>query len=156
MTGIELIAAERMRQIEEEGFTAEHDDEWEKDELAKAATWYALPEHRRCCIGEVCSIWPWDKEWWKPTPENRINELKKAGALIAAELDRLLRKKNKGEEKMETEKEREQKTKEFRELCKPLNDWLQRNYHPHAKIIIETDHAEIVEGIMAVPFEVID
>jgi len=48
------------------------------------------------------------------------------------------------------------KKKEFEELCKPLNRWLQKNYHPHARIIIETDHAEVVEGAMAVQFEVID
>jgi hypothetical protein len=29
--------------------------------------------------------------WYKPSPENRIRELEKAGALIAAEIDRLLR-----------------------------------------------------------------
>jgi hypothetical protein len=45
---------------------------------------------------------------------------------------------------------------EFTDLCKPLNEWLQKNYHPHARIIIENDHAEIVEGCMAVPFEVMD
>jgi len=50
----------------------------------------------------------------------------------------------------------ETKMKEFEELCKPLNKWLQKNYHPHTKIIIETDSAEIVEGVMAVPFEVVD
>jgi hypothetical protein len=45
---------------------------------------------------------------------------------------------------------------EFKVLCKPLNEWLQKNYHPHAKIIIEVDSAEVVEGVMAVPFEVKD
>jgi len=45
---------------------------------------------------------------------------------------------------------------EFEKLCKPLNDWLQRNYHPHCKIIIENDHAEIVESVMGVPFKVLD
>jgi hypothetical protein len=44
---------------------------------------------------------------------------------------------------------------EFRELCKPINEWLQKNYHPHTKIIIENDYAEIVEGTMAVHFEVL-
>ena len=31
------------------------------------------------------------EEWWKPTPKNRVRELVKAGALIAAEIDRLQR-----------------------------------------------------------------
>ena len=34
-------------------------------------------------------IWPWNLIWWKPTPNDRIRELVKAGALIAAEIDRL-------------------------------------------------------------------
>lgn len=34
--------------------------------------------------------WPWDEMLWKPTPDDRIRELAKAGALIATEIDRLL------------------------------------------------------------------
>ena len=35
--------------------------------------------------------WPksWDIIWWKPTPKDRVRELAKAGALIAAEIDRI-------------------------------------------------------------------
>jgi len=50
----------------------------------------------------------------------------------------------------------EKQMEEFKALCKPLNDWFQKNLHPHAKIIIEIDSAEIVEGLMAVPYEVKD
>lgn len=32
---------------------------------------------------------PWDNEWWKPSPDDRKRELVKAGALIAAAIDRL-------------------------------------------------------------------
>lgn len=35
-------------------------------------------------------LWPWDVRWWKPSPDPERN-LVKAGALIAAELDRLAR-----------------------------------------------------------------
>jgi hypothetical protein len=45
---------------------------------------------------------------------------------------------------------------EFKKLCKPLNEWLQKNYHPHVKIIIENDHAEIVETKLSIPFKVVD
>jgi len=45
---------------------------------------------------------------------------------------------------------------EFTALCKPLNEWLQKNYHPHAKIIIETNYAEIVEGVTGISFKVKD
>jgi hypothetical protein len=36
-------------------------------------------------------FWPWNFKWWKPHPDNRIRDFEKAGALIAAEIDRLLR-----------------------------------------------------------------
>jgi hypothetical protein len=35
-------------------------------------------------------FWPWDQDWWKPSPDP-IRNLVKAGALIAAEIDRLQR-----------------------------------------------------------------
>ena len=35
--------------------------------------------------------WPWDESWWKPSNDS-IRNLVKAGALIAAEIDRLHRK----------------------------------------------------------------
>jgi hypothetical protein len=45
---------------------------------------------------------------------------------------------------------------EFQKLCQPLNEWLQKNYNPHTRIIIENDHAEITESVICVPFEVLD
>jgi len=39
------------------------------------------------------NLWPWGKEWWKPSDRRR--DLVKAGALIAAEIDRLDRAKSK-------------------------------------------------------------
>jgi hypothetical protein len=97
MTGIERIAAERKRQIEEEGFTAEHDDQWEHGELAEAAATYASRPHREgMLINWRKLLWPWELEWYKPETD-RIRELEKAGALIDAEIDRLLRRKGRGE-----------------------------------------------------------
>ena len=93
--GIELIAEERQRQIEVEGWTKEHDAEHTNGSLALAAVCYAIPSESRhysyCPLRKerVPDFWPWDKEWWKPCPEDRIMELVKAGALIAAEIDRL-------------------------------------------------------------------
>jgi hypothetical protein len=80
--GIGLIAQERTRQISKEGWTPGHDDEHDEGQLAKAAACYALGRNH---------YWPWDMQWWKPTPNDRIRELAKAGALIAAEIDRLIR-----------------------------------------------------------------
>jgi hypothetical protein len=85
-TGIEIIAAERERQINEEGWTAMHDRQHCGEELATAAACYALPRYSR----KWFNIWPWHPQWWKPTPNDRVRELSKAGALIAAEIDRLL------------------------------------------------------------------
>jgi hypothetical protein len=91
LTGVERIAAERKRQIEEEGWTEKHDDQWEHGELAEAAATYAsLPHWEGRFINWRKILWPWDDEWYKPETD-RIRELEKAGALIAAEIDRLLR-----------------------------------------------------------------
>lgn len=99
--GIELIAAERERQIKEEGWTAGHDDEHTDGSLADAAAVYAMGGTTRNMMarGGVCiavAIWPrgWNLNWFKPscdTAEGRIRELSKAGALIAAEIDRIQR-----------------------------------------------------------------
>jgi hypothetical protein len=92
--GADRIAAERRRQIADEGYYAQHDDEHGRDELTRAAVCYALPAHMRPIRvpGQPPShYWPWALEDWKPTPDDRVRELVKAGALIAAEIDRLLR-----------------------------------------------------------------
>ena len=92
-TGIELIAAERERQVAVEGWTQEHDAEHAREELASAAACYAMPLKWRPFPvrhgGQAPLIWPWSPKWWKPG--DRIRELAKAGALIAAEIDRLQR-----------------------------------------------------------------
>jgi len=84
--GAGLIATERQRQIDVEGWTPDHDDGQARDEIARAAAQYAIPTYLR-----GVSLWPWGSEWWKPTPSDRVKELVKAGALIAAEIDRLQR-----------------------------------------------------------------
>lgn len=91
-TPIELLADERKRQIEVEGYTAEHDDGYDHDEAAFAAACYSLPEgFREFRYNGTPFSWHWDSEWWKPTPDDRIRELVKAGALIVAEIERLQR-----------------------------------------------------------------
>lgn len=90
-TGIELIAEERQRQIEKEGWTPEHDDNHANGELAIAASCYAFPNYDTDAQVQSVLRFPWENDWWKPTPDDRIRELQKAGALIAAEIDRLQR-----------------------------------------------------------------
>lgn len=100
--GAERIADERMRQIGALNWSDEHDDGHDRGELAYAAVCYAAPpwERERDWLKDM---WPWDDtdpaDTPKPgaysqrdTPENvttRMRELEKAGALIAAEIDRL-------------------------------------------------------------------
>jgi len=99
MSGSQMIDNERTRQITSEGWTAQHDDEHDDAQLVEAArayTWAAL------CVVKFRAFsldikllpndWPkeWDKGWWKPS-DDPIRNLTKAGALIAAEIDRLQR-----------------------------------------------------------------
>lgn len=113
MSGLELITAERQRQIEREGWTPEHDDEHANSELAWAAVCYAAPKPVRallptqvrpcgCRSVDECrhnifrceryrDPWPWDAEWDKRGKHDRLRQLAIAGALIAAEIDRLQR-----------------------------------------------------------------
>ena len=78
MSGIELIAYERLRQMEAEGYSTKHDDAHVDGALLSAAVCYVGVE------------WPWAEADWKPT-DDAVRNLVKAGALIAAEIDRLQR-----------------------------------------------------------------
>ena len=89
MNGAELIAAERMRQVDAEGWTPEHDDHHDQGELAQAAAAYAMVASAYHCADEYEVLWPFE-DGWKPS-EDGIRNLARAGALIAAEIDRLLR-----------------------------------------------------------------
>ncbi len=84
--GVALIAAERRRQVRAEDWTPVHDDTHTRGELARAAACYAL---QHTTVSGRAIRWPWDKSWWKP--KNPIRDLTRAGALIAAEIDRLRR-----------------------------------------------------------------
>lgn len=80
------VIAERYRQIEAEGWSAEHDDiAHAPGELAHAGACYAF-----LCGAEAGARspveWPWADHWWKPTDFRR--NLVKGAALILAEIDR--------------------------------------------------------------------
>lgn len=119
-TGIERIAAERQRQIDVEGWTPEHDDEHDDGSLAMAACCYAAPAkiYTKEDFANSLSFddpWRWEDHWdkrfgygstraggedeganFRPDPETynngeRLDLLTKSGALIAAEIDRLVR-----------------------------------------------------------------
>lgn len=92
-TGTELIAEERHRQIEKEGWTSQHDDKHNDGDLAAAGGCYAITTFNNTIDPRIMppQWWPFEERWWKPTPDNKIKQLQKAGALIAAEIDRLNR-----------------------------------------------------------------
>ncbi|MFA4974574.1 MAG: hypothetical protein WC683_18370 [bacterium] len=79
------VKAERRRQIEAEGWDAEHDARHAAGDLADAAACYAATD-KDLRYG-VPFGWPWGDNWWKPTTRRR--DLVKAGALILAEIERL-------------------------------------------------------------------
>ena len=96
--GVTRIAAERQRQVAKEGWTPEHDDGHHTGALALAGMCYAKLAYLQASgIADDMAAdaildneWPWRDASWKPSPDP-IRNLEKAGALIAAEIDRLLR-----------------------------------------------------------------
>ena len=113
LTGAELIIHERERQMSVEGWDAQHDDEHTEGELAIAASLYATPiplfaERKTKRTIEYYDPWPWHDTmnydryddggvnievpaWDKRKKHNKLRRLVIAGALIAAEIDRLQR-----------------------------------------------------------------
>lgn len=96
--GIDLIAAERARHIEQLGYDGDHDGSHHvMGELADMAASYAVTEPEE-------GDFPFDAEWdtrprgggeakllqaHEQPDATRIRQLTKAGALIAAEIDRI-------------------------------------------------------------------
>ncbi len=98
--GVQFIHEERKRQIENEGF--KDDSRYVNGELALAAAAYALPGYAAAVRVMVDGkdpkemeelLWPFSPKWYKRSDKDlagRIRSLSKAGALIAAEIDRLI------------------------------------------------------------------
>lgn len=83
------IAAERQRQIDVEGYTAEH-DVGHAPELLDAARCYIRAadwlEQHDVNVPLGCPVdWPWDPDYWKDGTPERMRE--KAGALALAAID---------------------------------------------------------------------
>lgn len=96
MTALGLIAAERQRQIDAEGYTPEHDDKHIAGGLAMAAACYAAwdPAPDFCDVEEdyVEALWPFDGTIEDAVEgKDRLRQLAIAGALIVAEMERLQR-----------------------------------------------------------------
>jgi len=98
MTGAERIAEERRRQIESEHWTPRHDLQHDCGELVDAAICYAVNGGSEKVAVETWDArspkrcdpwWPWADERDKRDKHGRQRSLVIAGALIAAEIDRL-------------------------------------------------------------------
>lgn len=83
-TGIELITEERVKQISKYGYTACHDAGYDKELLFGAVSYLYTALNWKESAKEA---WPFDEKYYKD--EGYIESLKKAGAFIAAELDRI-------------------------------------------------------------------
>lgn len=83
-SGVELISEERKEQIEKHGWNLKNDEDYSNKELIKAALF---------CINQDVFEWPfyWTEEFRNKilSKKTEIDRLKIAGALIAAEIDRL-------------------------------------------------------------------
>ena len=95
-TGIELISQERQEQIEKHGYTGEHHaahPEWyDEGQLISAAHMLSAYDPYRSPEDLYRRMVPlhWDKKWWQRMCDKPFKErLIIAGALIAAEIDRL-------------------------------------------------------------------
>ena len=102
----QMFSDERQRQITEEGWTPEHDDEHANGELADAAACYAFGGYSLATIIDYDEnntpifgrgLYPWDKSYFKHKHDHK-RQLIIAGALLIAELERLERAEAKSEE----------------------------------------------------------
>lgn len=88
------VLAERTRQVNEEGWTPEHDDDHVCDEIAALAAFYAMPRAARYWNASSTGYGNTMAEamlphGWVAKDGERRRELVKAGALILAEIERL-------------------------------------------------------------------
>lgn len=94
-TGIELIAEERQEQIEKHNWTPAHDDEHDYGELRKMAAILAVNGTDAAVIDDYGDFESGNNTWGLEDKldgdKNIIHRLKVAGALIAAEIDRIQR-----------------------------------------------------------------
>ena len=84
-TGVEKIGEEREKQIKKHGYTAKHDLNYKSNELLLGALTYLLAAINNGFVSS--ETWPFDITYYHY--EGYESSLKKAGAFIAAELDRI-------------------------------------------------------------------
>lgn len=110
---LELVAKERARQINDEGYKREHDDEHTDGSLADAAACYAANSekiwqelkffHKQFDYGKggfdvkgkAVPLWKWHESYFKKDKHPRKKQLIISAALLMAEYDRLEREEQK-------------------------------------------------------------
>lgn len=102
MTGVELIEQERKEQVLKHGYTADEDDTRHNGALAMGGAAYALcAAHKRGMnIGgadPAGDLWLFPIKTFKPS-DDPLKTLAKAGAMIAAEMDKIIRERAKSAE----------------------------------------------------------
>lgn len=45
------------------------------------------------------------------------------------------------------------KNDELREVARPLVDYIRKNYHPHTTVIVDCNHAEVLEGVAVAKYD---
>lgn len=96
--GIRRIFKERNRQIEEEGYDEEHDSYLSVDSFIACAISYAMCELNE---QEAEKWWTWDRNYFKP--KDRLRNLERAGALIAAAIDKIVKEESESNPSQEQE-----------------------------------------------------
>lgn len=93
MNGVELIAKERKEQIEKHGYTIQEDKKYNggyEFPLTKVASALSIDDNRNRLAKETMKPINWSQESWDKMMNKSYKErLIIAGALIAAEIDRL-------------------------------------------------------------------
>lgn len=102
------VFTERERQVVEEKWTPEHDDEYKLGELAKAgatyamastvsaeqARWRYLTTPAESLMSLLQRLWPWGNHLFEPVNPRR--DLVRAAALLIAEIERIDRAEGRG------------------------------------------------------------
>ena len=101
LEAIELVLAERIRQVDGEGWTPAHDDQERREgQLAAAGASYALAVHQKALVhartgsldvkpSAAHARWPFSPLAWRPAGIRRMTV--KGAALVLAELARQVR-----------------------------------------------------------------
>jgi len=90
---LELVKAERLKQINKHGYTPEHDDEHTDGSIADAAACYAATTdpYEKGHFGKFRALWRWDFNYYKKEEKTRKDQIITACSMLMAEWERLER-----------------------------------------------------------------